>query len=72
MISSFIVISTLLINAGAVINTKLKRKEIGFMIDNPSIGDKIREFFASLQYFRVFIALWNVIVIFLMFTMFGY
>ncbi|CAF1082322.1 unnamed protein product [Adineta ricciae] len=69
MISSFIVISTLLINAGAMIDTKLKRKEVGFMIDNPSIGDKIREFLVSLQYFRVFIAFWNVIIIFLMFTL---
>ncbi|CAF2570850.1 unnamed protein product [Rotaria sp. Silwood2] len=48
-----------------------KRKEIGFIADNPSI-DKIREFLGSLQYFRIFIGLWNILIIFAMFTIFGY
>ncbi|CAF1249596.1 unnamed protein product [Adineta steineri] len=69
MFSSLIIIFTLLINAGAIINVKLKRKDVGFMVENPSIGDKIREFLASLQYFRIFIGLWNIIIIVAMFTL---
>ncbi|CAF0902409.1 unnamed protein product [Adineta ricciae] len=72
MISSLIVIFTLMINAGAILNVNLKRRDVGFMADNPSITDKIREFLASLQYFRVFIGLWNILIIFAMFTVFGY
>ncbi len=34
----------------------------------PNLGDRIREFLLALQYFRVFIALWNVFVMFLMFV----
>ena len=29
-------------------------------------GDKVRDFLQSLQYFRIFIAMWNVLVMFLM------
>jgi len=61
-----------LINAGAIVHLKLKRKELGFIVENPSIGDKIREFLTSLQYFRIFIGLWNIMIIFAMFTIFGY
>ncbi|CAF0889918.1 unnamed protein product [Rotaria sp. Silwood1] len=68
MISTIIIIFTLLINASAIINFKLKRKEIGFIVENPSIGDKIREFLTSLQYFRIFIGLWNILIILAMFT----
>jgi len=45
-----------------------KRKEVGFIVDNPSIGDKIREFIQNLQYFRILIALWNILIIIAMFT----
>ncbi|CAF4748858.1 unnamed protein product [Rotaria sp. Silwood1] len=69
MISTLIIVFTLLVNAGAVININLKRKEVGFIVDNPSIGDKIREFLGSLQYFRIFIGLWNILIIFAMFTL---
>ena len=31
-------------------------------------GDKLREFLTSLQYFRIFIGLWNILIIFAMFT----
>ncbi|CAF2411974.1 unnamed protein product [Rotaria sp. Silwood2] len=72
MISTIIIIFTLLINASAIINFKLKRKEVGFIVESPSIGDKIREFLTSLQYFRIFIGLWNILIIFAMFTIFGY
>lgn len=30
------------------------------------LGDKVREFLQSLRYFRIFIALWNILVMFLM------
>lgn len=32
------------------------------------LGDKVREFLASLQYFRIFIGLWNFVIILAMFT----
>ncbi|KAL0609561.1 Small integral membrane protein 7 [Plecturocebus cupreus] len=32
----------------------------------PSTGDNIREFLLSLRYFRIFIALWNVFMMFCM------
>ncbi|CAF1551472.1 unnamed protein product [Rotaria magnacalcarata] len=72
MISTLIIVFTLFINASAILNIKMKRKEIGFIIESPSIGDKIREFLTSLQYFRVFIGLWNMLIILAMFTIFGY
>ncbi|CAF1613696.1 unnamed protein product [Rotaria magnacalcarata] len=72
MISTLIIVFTLFINASAMLNIKMKRKEIGFIIESPSIGDKIREFLTSLQYFRVFIGLWNMLIILAMFTIFGY
>jgi len=72
MISTLIIVFTLLINAGAIINVNVQRREVGFIVDNPSIGDKIREFLGSLQYFRIFIGIWNILIIFAMFTIFGY
>ncbi|CAF0852071.1 unnamed protein product [Rotaria sordida] len=77
MISTLIIVCTLLVNAGAIININLKRREVGFIVDNPSIvysstRDKIREFLGSLQYFRIFIGLWNILIMFAMFTVFGY
>ncbi|RMZ95796.1 small integral membrane 7 [Brachionus plicatilis] len=33
--------------------------------------DKIKEFIENIQYFRIFIALWNFFIIFLMFSFFG-
>lgn len=37
----------------------------------PSTGDNIREFLLSLRYFRIFIALWNVFMMFCMIVLFG-
>jgi len=31
-------------------------------------GDKVREFLQNLQYFRIFIAIWNILVMLLMFV----
>ncbi|XP_032755638.1 small integral membrane protein 7-like [Rattus rattus] len=53
---------TSLMNAGAVLNFKLKKKDkqdFGEELREPSSGDNIREFLVSLRYFRIFIALWN-------------
>uniref|UniRef100_A0A4W3KDQ9 Uncharacterized protein n=1 Tax=Callorhinchus milii TaxID=7868 RepID=A0A4W3KDQ9_CALMI len=35
------------------------------------LGDNIREFLLSLRYFRIFIALWNVFMMFCMIVLFG-
>ncbi|CAJ0929614.1 unnamed protein product, partial [Mesorhabditis belari] len=71
MLSELIISGTLLINAFAVLNFKLGKKPADanhFIVESEekSIGDRIREFLLALQYFRVFIAFWNVFIIFLM------
>ncbi|KAL4829168.1 hypothetical protein H8958_021735, partial [Nasalis larvatus] len=50
MIGDILLFGTLLMNAGAVLNFK----------------DNIREFLLSLRYFRIFIALWNIFMMFCM------
>ncbi|XP_073076309.1 small integral membrane protein 7 isoform X1 [Manis javanica] len=63
MIGDVLLFGTLLMNAGAVLNFKLKKKDtqgFGEESKEPSTGDNIREFLLSLRHFRVFIALWNV------------
>jgi len=72
MISDLIIFGTLLVNAAAVLNLRWKRKETdGFGPSEPTSGDKIREFLHSLQVFRIFIAIWNILVMFLMLVFFG-
>ncbi|XP_070765429.1 small integral membrane protein 7 [Enoplosus armatus] len=74
MIGDLLIFGTLLVNAGAVLNFKLKRKESrGFGDESraPTTGDNIREFLLSLRYFRVFIALWNIFIMFCMIVLFG-
>ncbi|XP_034738553.1 small integral membrane protein 7 [Etheostoma cragini] len=74
MIGDLLIFGTLLVNAGAVLNFKLKRKESqGFGDDSksPTTGDNIREFLLSLRYFRIFIALWNIFMMFCMVVLFG-
>ncbi|EYC19487.1 hypothetical protein Y032_0024g891 [Ancylostoma ceylanicum] len=71
MLSELVIASTLFVNACAVLNFKLNKKNQDFnhfVVESEvkSVGDKVREFLLSLQYFRVFIALWNVFIIFLM------
>lgn len=74
MISDLILFGTLLVNAGAILNFKLKKgKEEAFGANlEPSFGDKVREFLLSLRYFRIFIALWNIFVMFLMIVFFSH
>ncbi|XP_014667332.1 PREDICTED: small integral membrane protein 7-like [Priapulus caudatus] len=74
MISNIVIAGTLLVNACAVINLKLtKPEDEGFgIVREPTAGDKIREFLLSLRYFRTFIALWNIFILFCMIIIFGH
>lgn len=77
MLSELIISSTLFVNACAVLNFKLSKNTQDFnhfVVESEvkSVGDKVREFLLSLQYFRVFIALWNVFIIFLMLVFFSH
>ncbi|XP_061539795.1 small integral membrane protein 7 [Phyllopteryx taeniolatus] len=74
MIGDLLLFGTLLINAGAVLNFKLKKKEshgFGDESRGQTTGDNIREFLLSLRYFRIFIALWNIFIMFCMILLFG-
>ncbi|KAK2159645.1 hypothetical protein LSH36_149g04015 [Paralvinella palmiformis] len=72
MISDIIISGTLLVNACAVLNFKLKKSQDDSFGDRePSAGDKVRDFLQSLQYFRIFIGLWNIFIMFLMIVFFG-
>ncbi|KAM8875954.1 small integral membrane protein 7 [Spinachia spinachia] len=74
MIGDLLIFGTLMVNAGAVLNFKLKRKEsqgFGDESRSPTTGDNIREFLLSLRYFRIFIALWNIFMMFCMVILFG-
>ncbi|XP_068276741.1 small integral membrane protein 7 [Nyctibius grandis] len=74
MIGDLLLCGTLLVNAGAVLNFRLrKRGTEGFGEEprEPTTGDNIREFLLSLRYFRIFIALWNVFMMFCMIVLFG-
>ncbi|XP_052687149.1 protein SMIM7 homolog [Crassostrea angulata] len=74
MISDLILFGTLLVNAGAILNFKLvKGKNDQFEVNaEPTLGEKVREFLQSLRYFRIFIGLWNIFVMFLMLVFFGH
>lgn len=67
--------STLLINACAVLNFKLKKRNptdsFGDENDEPSLGEKFKEFLLNLRYFRIFIGLWNIIMMVFMIVLFG-
>ncbi|CAB3404713.1 unnamed protein product [Caenorhabditis bovis] len=56
MLSELIIAATLVVNGFAVLNFNLKKTESGFDIDtnSDSLGNKIRNFLISLQYFRKF------------------
>nr|XP_047123833.1 small integral membrane protein 7 isoform X3 [Hydra vulgaris] len=74
MLSNLIIFCTLMINACAILNFKLKKKKSSgdsFTEEEPGAVDKIREFLLNLRYFRVFIGLWNVIIMIMMFVVFS-
>ncbi|XP_009282336.1 PREDICTED: small integral membrane protein 7, partial [Aptenodytes forsteri] len=55
------------------LSRRRKRDTEGFGEESrePTTGDNIREFLLSLRYFRIFIALWNVFMMFCMIVLFG-
>jgi len=72
MIADTIICGTLMLNAAAVLNFKLKKRNTdGFAEVQPTTGDKVRDFLSSLQYFRVFIGMWNIFIMFLMIVFFA-
>uniref|UniRef100_A0A3P9HTW9 Small integral membrane protein 7 n=2 Tax=Oryzias TaxID=8089 RepID=A0A3P9HTW9_ORYLA len=78
MLGDLLIFGTLLLNSAAVLNFKLKRKDkeshsqgFGDVPREPRTGDNIREFLLSLRYFRIFIALWNIFIMFCMILLFG-
>eukprot|EP00043_Microstomoeca_roanoka_P003462 m.43970 g.43970 ORF g.43970 m.43970 type:complete len:75 (+) comp12071_c0_seq1:138-362(+) len=71
-LSDILLAATLFINAGAVLNFKLGQPEqFDFEETAPSTWDKIKDFLRSLRYFRVFIAMWNIVMIIGMILLFG-
>ncbi|XP_028569825.2 small integral membrane protein 7 [Podarcis muralis] len=74
MLGDLLLFGTLLVNAGAVLNFRLKKREsqgFGEEVREPTTGDNIREFLLSLRYFRIFIALWNIFMMICMIVLFG-
>ncbi|XP_054332515.1 small integral membrane protein 7-like [Pongo pygmaeus] len=74
MIGDILLFGTLLMNAGAVLNFKLKKKDMqGFGKEawEPSTGDNIMEFLLSLRYFSIFTILWNIFIMCCMIVLFG-
>lgn len=58
-------------NCSSLYVCRKKRKPEGFEdgdVGKVELGDQIREFLQNLRYFRIFIGLWNVAVIFCMFV----
>ncbi|VUZ44456.1 unnamed protein product [Hymenolepis diminuta] len=70
MLSDIIVASTLFLNGIAVLNFNFKPDPI-FDDEASSFASKTKEFVHNVRYFRLFIGLWNFVVIALMFTFFG-
>jgi len=72
---SNLIIAVTLLNAGAVLNFKLssRKEEEGFDFGPSSspTGDQLKNVLTSLRSLRVFIAVWNLFVCFLMVTLFG-
>ncbi|KRZ77766.1 Conserved oligomeric Golgi complex subunit 4 [Trichinella papuae] len=62
---------TLLVNAGAVLNFKYRAAEDNFSVEEGyrNFGQSAMAFLAALRQLRIFIAIWNLFVIFLMFMM---
>ncbi|XP_074642995.1 protein SMIM7 homolog isoform X1 [Tubulanus polymorphus] len=80
MITDIIICSTLLVNACAILNFRLKKRsdETNFGVSEPTLEyippifrEKVREFLLSLRYFRIFIGIWNIFIMFLMIVFFS-
>ncbi|XP_027051075.1 small integral membrane protein 7-like [Pocillopora damicornis] len=74
-LSDILVAGTLLINACAVLNFKLKKRNptdsFGEENEEPSLGEKLKDFIINLRYFRIFIGLWNIVMMLCMVILFG-
>eukprot|EP00041_Stephanoeca_diplocostata_P020544 m.462197 g.462197 ORF g.462197 m.462197 type:complete len:76 (+) comp21602_c1_seq7:231-458(+) len=75
MISELIIAATLVINGFAVLNFKLTSTP-SFDFDalepaQPSMGDKFKEFLRNVRYFRIFIGVWNILLILMMLLIFS-
>ena len=73
--SDIVIFVTLIINAGAVLNFKLK-SPLMMSVNDPannceSATSRVLDFLYSLRYFRVLILLWNIVVAILMFVFFS-
>jgi hypothetical protein len=65
--------STLLVNAGAILNFKFGNQQI-LPLDETTMEEKpslMKSFLNDLKTLRVFIALWNIVLLFLMLILFG-
>uniref|UniRef100_A0A5S6PZS7 Immediate early response 3-interacting protein 1 n=1 Tax=Trichuris muris TaxID=70415 RepID=A0A5S6PZS7_TRIMR len=72
MISELIISFTLVVNACAVLNFKYNDQLDEFAIGHSSsVGHSIRSFLVSVRQLRVFVAIWNLFIIFLMVVFFG-
>ncbi|XP_046840497.1 protein SMIM7 homolog [Xenia sp. Carnegie-2017] len=74
LISDILLCGTLLINACAVLNFKLKKRdptENFGDVDEPSLVDKSRDFLQNIRFFRTFIGIWNVAMMICMIIFFG-
>jgi len=67
-ISDLVVSCTLLLNAGAILNFSIQK---GADFGEPGLRERINDVFSKLRVLRIFIAVWNFIVIMLMLTLFG-
>ncbi|XP_004364792.1 hypothetical protein CAOG_01924 [Capsaspora owczarzaki ATCC 30864] len=74
MIADIILSATLIANAGAILNFKLTKKQpdidsfeqVDQNANKESLAERFREFLLNLRYLRIFIGVWNLVVIFLM------
>jgi len=75
-LSDIILLGTLLINAGAVLNFKFKKPSIEqtqFGLNSPELSPtgRLLVILQNLKFLRIFIAVWNLFVMFLMIVFFG-
>ncbi|KJE90647.1 hypothetical protein CAOG_001924 [Capsaspora owczarzaki ATCC 30864] len=79
MIADIILSATLIANAGAILNFKLTKKQpdidsfeqVDQNANKESLAERFREFLLNLRYLRIFIGVWNLVVIFLMLVFFS-
>lgn len=70
-LSDIILFGTLIVNGAAILNFKLPSTEHSFEEPSDGLKSKLFDLLRNLRLLRVFVALWNVVVLFLMIVMFG-